>query len=354
MAARELSVRTDDGVTLRGEDAGDPAHPAIVLLHGLTATRRYVVMGSRLLERSGYRVVAYDARAHGQSSPAGVGGRAGGNTGEQAYGEGGQALNEAGTGKSDGASAAGEAAYGYERLAHDLETVLDALKIRRAALVGASMGAQTALRFALSSPQRVAALGLVTPAFDPEAEHDEMAYYSGRDSGRAAAGSAAPPEGARDRSQETLAFGEHPRFDQLAQALRADGVEGFVHAYDFSTVPPAWRETVERVVRQRLSLHAHPRAVADAMEVVSRSRPFANNASLAAIAVPTVVIASRDEVDPGHPLALAERYARAIPGATLTVEEGGVGGHPIRSPIAWQGGQLSKVLVELLERARWQ
>ncbi len=44
--------------------------PPIVLLHGLTATRRYVVMGSRTLEREGYRVIPYDARGHGHSTPA--------------------------------------------------------------------------------------------------------------------------------------------------------------------------------------------------------------------------------------------------------------------------------------------
>ena len=42
----------------------------IVLLHGLTATRRYVVMGSTALQRGGMRVLAYDARGHGHSSPA--------------------------------------------------------------------------------------------------------------------------------------------------------------------------------------------------------------------------------------------------------------------------------------------
>ena len=42
----------------------------VVLLHGLTATHRYVVMGSRALERSGHRVIAYDARGHGRSAPA--------------------------------------------------------------------------------------------------------------------------------------------------------------------------------------------------------------------------------------------------------------------------------------------
>jgi pimeloyl-ACP methyl ester carboxylesterase len=279
MAARELSVLTDDGVALALE-ATDPAAPGppIVLLHGLTATRRYVVMGSRLLERSGHRVIAYDARGHGRSSPA-----------------------------------PDPAAYGYGRLARDLEAVLDALDVHRAALAGASMGAHTALRFALDHPEQVAALGLITPAYDPS----------------------------------TLAEASEGDRDALARGLRESGVEGFVRAYDFSSVPPAWRETVETVMRQRLAAHEHPAAVADALECVSRSRPFEDFAQLGAIAAPTVVVGSRDEVDPGHPLALAERYAQAIPVATLTVEEGGEG-LPLRSPIAWQGGQLSKVLLKLL------
>jgi hypothetical protein len=62
--------------------------------------------------------------------------------------------------------------------------------------------------------------------------------------------------------------------------------------------------------------------------------------------VPTVVVASRDEADPGHPLAVGERYAEAIPGARLVVEEPGP---PARSPIAWQGGQLSRVIAELAD-----
>ena len=50
------------------EEQGDG--PAVIGLHGLTATRRYVVMGSRTLVRSGRRLVLYDARGHGASSPA--------------------------------------------------------------------------------------------------------------------------------------------------------------------------------------------------------------------------------------------------------------------------------------------
>src|SRR5256714_14878292 len=57
-----------NGVTIAGESAG--SGPDVVLLHGLTATRRYVVMGSKALPRAGYRVTTFDARGHGESSPA--------------------------------------------------------------------------------------------------------------------------------------------------------------------------------------------------------------------------------------------------------------------------------------------
>jgi pimeloyl-ACP methyl ester carboxylesterase len=274
--ATELRVTTDDGVELSGEQAG--TGPPIVLLHGLTATRRYVVMGSRLLERSGRHVISYDARGHGRSTPAPEPG-----------------------------------AYGYERLARDLLAVMDSLDIERATLAGASMGAQTSIRFALEHPERVAGLGLITPAYDPDTH---------------------------------MTGGEHEfaAWDALARGLRAGGVEGFLAAYDFTPVPDAWRGTVEKVVRQRLSAHDHPEAVADALQAVPRSRPFERIQELTAIEAPTVVIASRDEADPGHPLAVGERYAEAITGARLLVEE------PGHSPLAWQGGRVSRALLDLAER----
>ncbi len=256
------------------DDSGD-GFP-VVLLHGLTATRRYVVMGSRSLERSGHRVVAYDARGHGGSEPA-----------------------------------ADPAAYGYECLAADLIDVLDAKGIERAVLAGASMGAHTALRLALEEPDLVAGLCVITPAYDPETHEDA----------------------------DRLA-----RWDALAEGLRTGGVDGFVEAYGDPQVPDEWKETVLKVVRQRLGGHEHPEAVADALEVVPRSRPFADLGDLAQITAPTVVVADRDEADPGHPLAIGEAWARTLPDAELVVEEEG------RSPIAWQGGQLSKVVAGLAER----
>ena len=92
------------------------------------------------------------------------------------------------------------------------------------------------------------------------------------------------------------------------------------------------------------SAHEHPDAVADALRAVPRSRPFEDWAELAELDLPAVVVASRDEADPGHPYAVGERYAEAIPGAELRSEE------PGSSPLAWQGGQLSKVIAELAAR----
>ena len=110
-------------------------------------------------------------------------------------------------------------------------------------------------------------------------------------------------------------------------------------------MPEQWRETIGKVLRQRLSAHEHPEAVADALRAVPRSRPFGVWDDLAQVQAPTVVVASRDEADPGHPYAIGERYAELIPGARLLSEEPGA------SPLAWQGGQLSKVIAEMAGEA---
>src|SRR5436305_6432397 len=56
------------GVAIAGETLGEG--PDVVLLHGLTATRCYVLMVTKALARAWYRVTLYDARGHGVSSPA--------------------------------------------------------------------------------------------------------------------------------------------------------------------------------------------------------------------------------------------------------------------------------------------
>ncbi len=261
-----------DGVTLRGSDAGEG--PAVVLAHGLTATRRYVVMGSSALQRGGHRVLAYDARAHGTSSPAPA-----------------------------------PDAYRYEDLSADLEAVLDHAEVPQAVLAGASMGAHTIVQLALRRPERVGGLVIITPAFS----------------------------GTEDSDPARLAW-----WDALSDGLRTGGIDGFVAAYGEPKVPERLRETVLTVIRQRLALHEHPDAMADALRAVPRSRPFASMEDLAAIAVPTVVVASNDEADPEHPQAVGEAYAHAIAGARLVTDE------PGRSPVAWQGSQLSRLIAEVV------
>ena len=253
-----------DGVRLAGEREGDG--PPVVLLHGLTATRRYVLMGSRYLARHGFELVGYDARGHGASTGAGDPDR-----------------------------------YEYEDLAGDLDRIVD----EPAVLVGNSMGGATATLFTLRHPERVRALVHVTPG------------YGG-------------PKGESDIAD----------WDRMAAGMERHGVEGFMRAYDPPS-DPHWRETALKFTRQRLERHEHPDAVAAALRVVPRSRAYEMD-ELEAITTPTLIVGSRDESDPGHPRALAEEYAERIPGAKLLLEEEG------KSPLAWQGAQLSRAIQEFL------
>jgi pimeloyl-ACP methyl ester carboxylesterase len=268
------SIRSGD-VDLAVEDSGGGGQP-LVLAHGLTANRRYVVHGSRLLERSGYRVVSYDARGHGESSPA-----------------------------PDPRS------YGYPELVADLERVLDDLALERAVLIGASMGAATTLALALKAPDRVSALVQVTPA--------HIGF-------------------ARSADEEL------DRWDALADGLERDGVDGFMRAYGEPPVADRFKGLILRAIRQRIERHRHPEAVAAALRVVPRSNAFEGPDALARVEPPTLVVASRDELDPEHPYEVAERYSELIPDATLVSEE------PGESPLAWRGAALSKEIMGFLEQ----
>jgi pimeloyl-ACP methyl ester carboxylesterase len=274
MAERSI----DGGGGVRLAVADDPGEgTAVVLLHGLTAARRYVVMGSKALQRAGHRVVAYDARGHGSSAPP-----------------------------------RDRAAYGYDELTGDLAAVLDELGIERAVLAGASMGAHTCLRLALEQPERVAGVVAITPGFDPVA-YDDPARLA--------------------------------RWDALSDALREGGIEGFAEAFGVQRIPEQWRAAVGRALRQRMAIHEDLGAVADALRRVPRSAPFGDLHALEQIECPALVIGSRDEADPGHPLETAARYAELLPAGRLAVEDEG------DSPLAWQGGRVSALIAEMAARA---
>jgi 3-oxoadipate enol-lactonase len=273
MPAEPVQFAAGEGLTIRGEHSGEG--PAIVLCHGITATRRYVVHGSRVLERSGRTVVTYDARGHGESDPA-----------------------PAGRG------------YGYPELVADLESVVAATVGGGPFVLGGhSMGAHTAVAYALRHPERLSGLIVIGPVYaGGEITAERLEYWDG-----------------------------------LADALRDGGVEGFVdYVVDRGEADPAWRETVARITRERMQLHRHPEALVEALRDVARSRPFDSLAELETLEVPALVVASHDGADPGHPRAVAEAYAESLPRAQLVGEEEG------ESPLAWQGGRLSREIAEFI------
>lgn len=251
---------------LRGTAAGEGS--PIVLCHGLTASRRYVVHGSRALERAGHRVITYDARGHGESDPAPA-----------------------------------EDSYGYPELIGDLERVVEAeVAADRFLLAGHSMGAHTAIGYALAHPERLSGLVIIGPTYTGELADATLAYWNG-----------------------------------LAAALEGEGIDGFVEFLTREGETAAdWRESVARISRERMELHRDPRELARALRETPASRPFGSLEDLAGLDIPALVVASNDEADPGHPYAVAEAYAAALPRARLISEDEG------QSPLAWQGGRLSR------------
>jgi len=258
-------------LTLEGESAGDG--PPIVLLHGLSATRRNVVQGSRHLIKRGYRLIAYDARGHGSSSPA--------------------------------------TSYDYADLVGDLEAVLAHLELERAALVGSSMGAATAMAFALEHPERVPALVQITPAYTGFARTGDV---------------------------------DGDSWERMAAELERGGVDAFVDVAQPDGLPERWREVAREATRQRMERHEHPQAVAQALRELPSSAAWSGLERLEDLDVPVLIVASRDEADRLHPFEVARRYESRLPRAELVVEEEG------KSPLAWQGARLSGVIGDFLER----
>ena len=180
--------------------------------------------------------------------------------------------------------------------------------IERAVLAGASMGAHTIARLALSRPDRVAAARVHHPGVRARAR---------RGPGRA--GTASP------------------------RACAAGGIEGFVQAYGLTPHPG----DVARHRRAR-----HPPAPGAARAPRRGRRRAAGGAALAAVRVArrprrasaarSIVVASRDEADPGHPFARrralgrgARRRAAAHGGARASHRSRGrAASSPSSSPIS--------------------
>ena len=118
-----------------GQPAGSPAGPAVILLHGgLGHSGNWGYQVPALVE-NGYRAVVIDSRGHGHSTR-------------------------------------DAQPYSYELLAADVLAVMEALKLEKAAFVGWSDGACTALVLASQAPDRAAGVFFFACNMDPSGTKD--------------------------------------------------------------------------------------------------------------------------------------------------------------------------------------
>ena len=236
-------TRDEVTISFSDEGSGDP----VLLLHGHTLDRRvWDPVTARLLE-AGLRVIRPDLRGHGRSTRP-------------------------------------DSGYHVSHHSADMVGLLDSVGVDRAAVVGFSFGGGVALEMALTSPGRVAALGLVSTTMP-------------------------------DRPFEP-AFMESLR--EVARAIRSQGVSAAMagpwacnplFAHSFTKV--GIREAVAAIVKD------FPGAEFLATERDRVERDWVVPDRLAEIAAPANVMVGEKEM-PGFK-AYAEEAATGIPGATIEV-----------------------------------
>jgi pimeloyl-ACP methyl ester carboxylesterase len=234
-------IPSDDGITIAAETFGNG--PPLIFAHGLTSHHRMTRLEMEPLAGR-HRVILFDQRGHGASTPV-----------------------------------TNAALYTPERMAGDLRAVLDALGIEQAIVGGESMGAATALAFALAHPQRVAALLLTAPAFGDSPNPD---------------------------SQRMLDMGKSLAQLGMAEFLSVAAVR---QRTQFN-----WAPELVRFVAELFSAHEAD-SLATALQTVPRWLPLPDMAPLAQFQPPTCIVAW--DGDPVHPIELARRMAAALPNATL-------------------------------------
>ena len=121
-ASLKKEVRLQNGVRLAYVEAGDPDGEPLLLLHGYTDSSRSFSPMVPYLSR--YRLLIPDQRGHG-------------------------------------ASDAPECCYGTSQFAYEARLFLDALGVKRVAVVGHSLGSMVAISLAADNPDRVSKVVLI-------------------------------------------------------------------------------------------------------------------------------------------------------------------------------------------------
>jgi pimeloyl-ACP methyl ester carboxylesterase len=226
----------------------DGAGPAVLLAHGFGGSARNFGPQMRAL-KDHYRVVRYDARGHGRSD----------------------APPEA-------------SAYSPALFVDDMRRVLDEVGAPTAVVGGLSMGAGTALRFALAHPER--ARGLVLNAFPAGA--DDPDGFAGK----------------------ALGF---------AETIERDGLEAAGEGYVWGPTTKLDRNAVT-FVRQGFLEHP-PHGLALTLRGVIARQPAvdAMRADLARLRMPALVVVGADD---GPSRRASQALSDALPHAKLVVVPG--------------------------------
>ena len=239
-------IDAGDGLSIHVASSG--TGQPLVLLHGFTgSTATWDYLRSRL--ESSHRVIAIDLPGHGRSS-----------------------------------SPSDASRYSLDRLADDLITVLGALGLTSAALLGYSMGGRAALRFAIRHPDRLSAL--ILESTSPGIED-------------------------RERRSERIAAD-----NALAELIEKSGIEAFVSKWEQL---PIWKSQEALPQGIRISLRTQrmrndPRGLANSLRGAGAGvDPDVLN-QLHLITAPTLLLAG--ELDSPY-VAFARRLESELPHAEV-------------------------------------
>lgn len=228
-----------NGIDIHYEIAG--SGPCVTLAHSLASNLSlWEDTAARLKER--FTVLRFDARGHGQTSaPAGP--------------------------------------YDFPMLVADLVGLLDALQIERTHFVGLSMGGMLGQQFALTHPERLDKLVLVSTS------------------------SRTPPEA-------------RPLWDERIAVAKSQGMQAHVEATLARWFTAPYREThPEAMAKIGATIAATPVAGYAGWGAAIQTLDLTDK--LGAVRAPTLVICGAD--DPGTPPAVNRAIAAAIPGARLEI-----------------------------------